>query len=353
MSELAVPSIDVVVPVYNAAVLTRRCIDSIVASLGQSIRYIYIQDDASDDETREMLDRLPYKGVHVYHAPQNQGFGRSVNDAVGRSDATYVLILNSDILASEDFLPYLCAALVADPRLAAIIPGGNYYAKFNLNQYPREPGGYILTHRLGGYAFLIRREVFQQMGGFDTIFGRGYYEDVDLGRRLNQSGWRIGMHPDTHIYHKGGGSFGRGWAYLALKRRSRTIYFSRYPNARRNILLLSGNCPLTDFPPDLFNAVENVFREGGNVHWFTPESVPQLMCLHMTHSSGRLSVIARLLLRGWVRGDKRISEIWMLPNLPHPLRTLIVLLGHMRGLKVQLWEWPEATQNRAKDLHSV
>ena len=210
-----------------------------------------------------------------------------------------------------------------------------------------------MTHRLGGYAFLIRREVFQQIGGFDTVFGRGYYEDVDLGRRLNQSGWRIGMHPDTHIYHKGGGSFGRGWAYLALKRRSRTIYFSRYPNARRNILLLSGNWPLTDFPPDLFNAVENVFREGGNVHWFTPESVPQLMCLHMTHSSGRLSVITRLLLRGWVRGDKRISEIWMLPNLPHPLRTLIVLLGHMRGLKVQLWEWTEATQNRARDLHSV
>ncbi|WP_300294654.1 glycosyltransferase, partial [Nitrosomonas sp.] len=40
-------TIDVIIPVYNAPDLTRRCIDSIVTHLGQSIRRIIIQDDAS------------------------------------------------------------------------------------------------------------------------------------------------------------------------------------------------------------------------------------------------------------------------------------------------------------------
>lgn len=71
-------TIDVVIPVYNAPDLTRRCIDSIVAHLNQSIRHIIVQDDASDQETREMLDNLPYDCVDVYHAEKNQSFGLSV-----------------------------------------------------------------------------------------------------------------------------------------------------------------------------------------------------------------------------------------------------------------------------------
>ena len=61
MSDMAVTSVDVVVPVYNAPVLTRRCIDSVISYLGKSIEHIYIQDDASNTETCEMLDNLPYE----------------------------------------------------------------------------------------------------------------------------------------------------------------------------------------------------------------------------------------------------------------------------------------------------
>src|SRR5688500_1108471 len=101
----AMPPIDVVIPVYNAPVLTRRCIDSVVACLSQSIRFIFIQDDASDMETRTMLDELPYERIRVHHAGENRGFGASVNEAIGRSDASYVLVLNSDTAVGEDFLP--------------------------------------------------------------------------------------------------------------------------------------------------------------------------------------------------------------------------------------------------------
>ncbi|HJT50805.1 MAG TPA: glycosyltransferase family 2 protein [Nitrosospira sp.] len=336
---LSIPSIDVVIPVYNAPQLTRRCIDSVVACLGRSIEQIYIQDDASSAETREMLDHLPYKHIHVHHAPKNRGFGASVNEAIKRSSASCVLVLNSDVEVSEDFLPPLYTALAADSQLAVIIPAGNDYAKHDLDQYLRLPGGYILTHRLQGHAFLVRRDVFLEIGGFDPAFGRGYYEDTDLGRRLDLRGWRLGVHPDAHIYHKGGGSFGRGRAFRELARRNRNLYYSRYPNARRNVLLLSGDTIPAHFPSNLMDAVENVFHEGGYVHWLTPEPSARLLpCLQMRHGF-RLE----LMLRGW-RADKRISEVWILPETPRVWCAMLSFWVRVHGLKVLLWKEVATTE---------
>lgn len=347
----AMPSIDVVIPVYNAPVLTRRCIDSVVACLGQSIRYIYIQDDASEAETRQMLDNVPYTCVRVHHAQRNQGFGASVNAAINRSDASYVLILNSDTMVSEDILPCLCAALAADPQLAVIIPGGNDYARDNLDRYVREPGGYVRTHRLRGHAFLIRRHVFLEVGGFDSAFGRGYYEDIDLGRRLNLHGWRLGVSPEAHIYHKGGGSFGRGQSYKELVTRNRNLYFSRYPNASLNVLLLSDNGPLTHFPSSLLNALDYVLYEGGYVHWLTPEPARLLLCLQMRSYAIGAEAVVRLLLRGW-RADRRISEVWISPDTPRLLRALLVLWARACQLKVLSWEKEATPQDLAPRLPS-
>ena len=336
---LSNPSIDVVIPVYNAPELTRRCIDSVVACLGRSIEQIYIQDDASGTETRQMLDHLPYEHIHVHHAPKNQGFGASVNEAINRSRASCVLVLNSDVEVSEDFLPSMYAALVADPQLAVVIPAGNDYAKHDLDRYLRWPGGYILTHRLQGHAFLVRRDVFLEIGGFDPAFGRGYYEDIDLGRRLDLGGWRLGVYPDAHIYHKGGGSFGRGRAFRELARRNRNLYYSRYPNARRNVLLLSGNSIPAHFPPNLMDAIENVFHEGGYVHWLTSTHHARLIpCLQMRHGFN-----IDLMLRGW-RADKRVTEVWVLSGAPRVWRALLDFWARAHGLKVLLWEEAAPTE---------
>ena len=127
-----VPSIDVIIPVYNAPELTRRCIESVVTFLSESVGTIYIQNDASNNETRDMLDSLPYQQVHIYHASKNQGFGKSVNDAVARSNADLVLVLNSDIAVDKNFLPLLYQALIADPKLAVISPAHNNFTRHHL-----------------------------------------------------------------------------------------------------------------------------------------------------------------------------------------------------------------------------
>lgn len=61
-------SVDVVIPVYNSPVLTKRCIDSVLTHLKDSIQQIYIQDDASHVETRTLLDEWVDAKIHVHHA---------------------------------------------------------------------------------------------------------------------------------------------------------------------------------------------------------------------------------------------------------------------------------------------
>lgn len=336
MNELAVLSVDVVIPVYNAPELTRRCIDSVVRHLGQSIGAIYIQDDASTLETRAMLDSLRHEKIHVHHADRNQGFGKSVNDAVARSGADLVLVLNSDTEIHENFLPLLCDTFNADPQLAVISPVTDEAADYS--RYLRHPGGYVATYRFQGYAFLIRRDIFLALGGFDLVYGRGYFEDTDLGRRLDQQGWRIGVQPDARIHHESGGSFGRGRSYRLLAERNRTLYLSRYPDARRNVLLISNHHTPADFPDGLADAVEQVLRQGGGVHWLTSSPLPQLSCLQMRNSPASIKTIAQLMLRGWSREDKRISEVWLLPGVSGILRTVLVLLIRLRKLEVKYWE---------------
>lgn len=328
------PIIDVVIPVYNAPELTRRCIDSVVTHLSPSIRTIHIQNDASGEETRAMLDRLPYPQVAVFHAPVNQGFGKSVNDAVSRSDAELVLVLNSDLEINSNFLPLLCAALAADPRLAVISPSETAMPQEKINRYRRQPGGYLTTYRFRGYGFLIRRAVFQTLGGFDPQFGRGYYEDTDLGRRLDQQGWRMGLHPEAMVQHKTGASFGRGKAYRELVERNRNLYFSRYPLARQNVLVVSG----TAVPAELTDAIEQVMRQGGRLHWLTPARSAKLSCLQILNSELSLRGLLKILLRGWSRKDKRITAIWLLPPVALWARALLTVFGRLRGLAIRRWQ---------------
>lgn len=331
--------VDIVIPVYNAPALTRRCIDSVVRHLGQSIYKILIQNDASESETREMLDHLPYPCVEVFHSEKNQGFGKTVNAAVSRSNAFYVFILNSDTEVKSNILPSLCSTFDADPELAAITPTGNSYDKFDLNRYTLQPGNYIRTHYLRGHALLIRRDVFLAIGGFDSIFGRGYYEDIDLGRRLELNGWHFGIHPRAYIYHKKGGSFGDD--RIPLSRKSRAIYLSRYPKAQQNLLLLTRNDVFADLDKELISTMNKIFHDGGYVHWLTPAPQSQLPCLQMYNYNLSWYAATRILLRGWKRADRKVTEIWIKPDIPFLLRTFMTAWGKVTGIKVLLLDKTE------------
>jgi hypothetical protein len=207
----------------------------------------------------------------------------------------------------------------------------------------RHPGGYVRLHKLLGFGFLIRRRAFEEVGGFDAAaFGRGYDDDTDLSRRLVARGWRLGVHPEACLFHAVGGSFGRSPAVLDLIRNNRLVYHDRYPEARRNVLLLTGARPLEGLPAGVLPALERVVERGGKVHWVTPEPAPRLPWLEMWSHPARPGAVVRLMLRGRRRFDKRISDVGLLPDSNPRLAWLVRAWARQRGLRIVTLDAPTA-----------
>ena len=127
-------------------------------------------DDSSVTETSELLDSLDYPNLEVYHSEENIGYGGTVNKAFAYATSDLVLVLNSDVIANNDFLSPLISAMQSNDKLGAINPAQKRTKKYA--KYARK-NGCVITYMLSGYAFLIRKEVFISTGMFDPVYGRG------------------------------------------------------------------------------------------------------------------------------------------------------------------------------------
>jgi GT2 family glycosyltransferase len=306
--------VDVVIPVYNAPDLTRRAIDSLYARLGDRIADVVTWDDASDAPAREMLDSLRHPRLRVVHAEHNAGFGESVNRAVASTRTPLVLVLNSDVEVRGDFLTPLQDAMRRDARLAAISPAGNTLEGYDLTRYPRLHG-YIQAYLLYAYAFLLRRAAFDEVGGFDRSFGRGYYEDSDLSRRLLEKGWRLGIHPDAQLFHEIHGSFKEVTEHREIMKRNRARYLERWPEAARQVLLVTGDEQLRDLP-SLRGQVEEVLFKGGKVHWLHAGAPRELLAIPMRAERLHLVSAVRQVLTRWRKGRGERTQVWITEGAP-------------------------------------
>ncbi len=228
-------SIDIVIPVYNAATLLRRCLDALDRHTPVGEAHVTVIDDASPDpQIAPLLDswreRSPLR-PQLLHNPSNLGFVGSVNRGIAATTGD-VLLLNADTEVTPDWLRHMRAALAADPRIATVTPFSNNaeicswpdfckaapvpvdserlaraFAETGTPEYPDLPTAV-------GFCMLIRRAALQAIGDFDrATFGRGYGEENDFCLRAVAHGWRNVLADNCYVVHAGGGSF----APLGLK----------------------------------------------------------------------------------------------------------------------------------------
>ena len=327
-------AIDVVIPVYNAPELTRRAIDSLYTQLGDRIAELVVWDDASQATTGEMLDSLRYPRLRVVHAEQNTGFGEAVNRAVASTRTPLVLVLNSDVEARGDFLSPLLDAMRRDPRLGSVSPAGNSLAGYDLGRYPCVHG-YVPAYALWAYAFLVRRSAFDEVRGFDRSFGRGFYEDSDLSRRLLEKGWRLGIHPDAQLFHELHGSFKEVVEYREILARNRARYFERWPEATRQVLLVTGDQSLGELPAALRGEVEDVLRKGGAVQWLHAGAPRELLAIPMRSARLRLLPAARRILSRRRKRRRQFTDLWIVDGSPPLAARALARLGRYLAIDVR------------------
>ena len=212
---------------WNSGRLLRTCIESLLVTATSAD--ILVIDNASTDDSLESSEGFR-KRVDIVQNSVNRGFAAAVNQAFRTSSTPYVLILNPDIRVLPGSVQILEEFMDSHPRAAAV--GGYVGEKYLPKEFPTMSR--LILENLGagkwwnyplplgegrvrvphpapipvdqpaGAALMIRRDAYEEAGGFDEQFYPAWYEDVDFCRRVKAQGWEIFFLPAAEFLHSGG-----------------------------------------------------------------------------------------------------------------------------------------------------
>jgi hypothetical protein len=227
---------------------------------------VVVADNASTDGSRELLaERFPQ--VQTILLNDNYGFTGGYNRAFAQLDEPeYLVLLNSDIEVPAGWLEPLVAWMDAHPdyaacgpKLHALVPEGNGFRRTDRFEYAGAAGGLLdrygfpfcrgrvlkRTERdegqydlpkdalwVSGACLLVRARCWRELGGLDERFF-AHMEEIDLCWRAWLAGWRVGVVPQSCVYHLGGGTL------------VPASPFKLKLNFRNGLLLLENNLPAT------------------------------------------------------------------------------------------------------------
>ena len=213
------PAATIVIPVFNRVDLTRQCLAALDASTPSHLYEVVVVDNGSTDETAAFLRRARAAGIlRAVFPGENLGFGKACNLGASLARGANVVLLNNDTIPGNGWLEALIE--VAQDQSVGIVGSRLLYPDGRLQHagialqaeglpyhiHRHEPAEYApaLVQRdypaVTGASMLLRREVYEQLGGFDEMF-QMYVEDVDLCLRAWDAGLRVVYCPKSLLVH--------------------------------------------------------------------------------------------------------------------------------------------------------
>src|SRR5689334_6085898 len=230
-------TLSVIIVNYNVKAFLESSLVSVRKALDRIDGEIIVVDNASDDGSVEMM-RQKFPSVRLIANERNIGFGAANNVALKTARGRYILLLNPDTVVQEDTFLVMTSYMDAHPEagaagckllnpdgsfqlpcrrsfptpwvaftkitgLSALFPSSRLFGRYNLTYL--DPDETYPVDALSGAFMFLRREAYEQTGGFDEEFFM-YGEDLDLCYRIQQAGWAIMYVPETQIIHYKGES---------------------------------------------------------------------------------------------------------------------------------------------------
>ncbi len=245
---------------WNGVKLLQKYLPSIV-SHNSSEAEIIIIDNASEDDSILFLKNT-FPDIKRIEFKDNYGFAKGYNKAINLIPHEYVVLLNSDVRVTENWIQAPIEFLNSNFDYAACQPkilDDKIPLKF---EYAGASGGYIdalgypfcrgrvfntLENDEGQYddikdvfwasgaAFFVRREAYLKLGGLDESFF-AHQEEIDLCWRILNDGYKIACIPQSKVYHLGGASL------------DKSSPKKTFLNFRNNLVMLLKNLPLHALP---------------------------------------------------------------------------------------------------------
>lgn len=271
MTECTAAAVSVHIVTYNSGRCIGPCLESVIRQTHQPAR-IVIVDNASNDDTLAIVEKYQDSTVRVQRNERNVGFAKAQNQALADCDAQFALVLNPDVVLSDNYIAALVQAMMADDAV------GSATGRLLLGDSPTciDSTGIVITaarraHDRGAgepaAGWLPSAEVFAVSAAaamyrmaavrdaliddmfFDEDFVM-YKEDVDVGWRLRLLGWTARYVSEADALHD------RGWR--PGQRHTRSVAIRRYSYANRYLMMLKNDRWLTllvDLPAVLLHEV--------------------------------------------------------------------------------------------------
>ena len=198
------PLLSVIVPVHNGGKSFVKCLDSL-DRWGQATEVIVVADGESDGSWR----RAEEYGARVIRLPKSKGPANARNVGAEIASADILLFIDADVTIHPTTVERAYQAFQTDAHLAALIgsydaaPGApNFLSQYkNLFHHYTHQQGKVEASTFWGACGAIRKDIFLEMSGFDASYRRPCIEDIELGYRLRQKGYRIRLCKDVQIKH--------------------------------------------------------------------------------------------------------------------------------------------------------
>ncbi|MBU2529979.1 MAG: glycosyltransferase family 2 protein [Elusimicrobia bacterium] len=233
----------IIIPVYNGLPHLKKCVKSIYENSGSSFELIFV-DNGSDKKTVEYL-KSQKDAIKVFNK-KNYGFAKAVNQGLRLASCEYIAVVNSDIIFYPAWLKNMLKIL-SKPNIGMVGPMTNRTVglqriklakKIENNSKALEifsnamrmkfKDEYFLIHRLIGFCFVFKREIFEKIGLLDERFGIGCFEDIDYCLRIRQAGYKLAALKNVFVYHHNHGSFGGHDNFLKFAIKNREVFIDKW-----------------------------------------------------------------------------------------------------------------------------
>ncbi|WP_270668044.1 glycosyltransferase family 2 protein [Aeromonas sp. QDB12] len=244
---------DIIIVNWNSGEQLRHCIESLHSSV---VEHIIVVDNASSDGSAQISSTFP--NVILIQSPDNLGFGKACNLGASYAKSNYFLFLNPDAAVYENTLEKslqfmqepansgvgICGVQLEDemghvarscsrfPTALSIFAHSsgltNIFPYLGSRMLEWSHDKTLVVNQVIGAFFLVRKEIFEQLGGFDERFFV-YFEEVDFSYRAKKAGWNSVYLADAQAFHAGGGTSNQVKARrLFYSLRSRLLYSMKH-----------------------------------------------------------------------------------------------------------------------------
>jgi N-acetylglucosaminyl-diphospho-decaprenol L-rhamnosyltransferase len=219
---------------YNGLNFLNECLTSIEQFVNNVNSEVIVVDNFSADGSAKSI-KDNFSSIILICSDSNLGFSKANNLAVKHSHGEHLLFLNTDTILTENTPQILSDYLIQAKDVGMVSPriifrDGSYQLscgklpnlatefldkiRYGLdrkwhhifgNLYNKQYSSIQEVGWLTGACLMIRRDVFEQIGGFDESFFM-YFEDKDICKRVREAGWKVVYYPKTSLIHLLGGS---------------------------------------------------------------------------------------------------------------------------------------------------